>query len=181
MKNGKTNKRNSVPKTKFKGRYSNMKVDFSEKTTTFKTLEGEIIRQNRLEILVVLKATDITGQPVQDVRQAVKILENNNVKFSDLFEEHGKEVTLKTVCVDLLNAPPKDDKKIDGNERYERFKLSERIHGADGEIEITSEKVSLVKKLIAESQYSNLILGQAYRWLESDEKEEKTAEPNAEK
>jgi len=156
-----------------------MKVNFGDETRTFKSLDGEVLRQNRFEVLVVMKASEIAGEQVLDVKQAAKILENNNEKFSDLFDDSGKPVTLRMICVDVLNSPGKEDKKLDGNERYERFKLAERIHGCEesGEIEITAEKVSLLKKLIAESQYTNVVLGQAYRWLEDDEKveEEKVA------
>ena len=163
--------RNRVPRTKIKKRCI-MKIDFSDKKRVFKTLEGEVIRQNRFDTLVVLRASELAKRQVLDVREAARILEQNKVVFSELFEGVGKEVTLRMVCIELLNGPAtKDDKTLTGEKRYDMFKLSEKIW-AGGVVDITAENVALLKQLIADSGYSNLILGQAYRWLECEEDEE---------
>ena len=164
-----------VPRTKFKGRYNKMKVNFDDKTRTFKSLEGETMRQVRFDTLVVLKASEIAKRRVLDVKQASLILEEAGVKFSSLFDDLGKPVTLKAICVDVLNPPETNDRgeRKEGPEvRYKKAKLMGRIYEAKGEIDLTTEQVSQVKKLIAESTYSNVVLFQAFDWLEGEPEKE---------
>ena len=151
-----------------------MKVNFDDNVRTFKTLDGLTILQNRFDVLVAVKASEISKTPVRDLKQAVKILEDSGIKISTLFDERGQPLTLRLVCVDVLNTPETSppDKRSSGSERHAKYKLSERIYNAVGEVELTSENVSMLKQLIADSQYTNIVLGKAYDWLEGVEDEE---------
>lgn len=169
-------RRQGVPKTKLKGRYLRMKVNFNDKDRTFKALDGTTIRQNRLEILVAMKATELIEQQVLDVRQAVKILEEKEVKVSDVFEENGKPLTLKSVCTDVLNAPEvneRGERKESWKTRYEKGELMKEIWEAKEPISFTSDKIKMIKDLLAKSSYSNIILHQAFDWLEGEGDEDK--------
>ena len=151
-----------------------MNVNFDDKVRTFKALNEEVLRQNGLGILVVARASQILGARVYDVRQAVEILENKGVKISSLFADNGKALTLKTVCIDVLN-PPETNERGESKEgwkvRYEKGELMKRIYNAKGEINIEVEEISMIKRLIAASTYSNVILNQAIAWLEGKEKD----------
>lgn len=150
-----------------------MKVNFDDKVRTFKTLEGLLIRRNNLDIMIVVKASEIVGRQIFDVKQGATILEENKVKISLLFDEQGKPLTLKTVCIDVLNAPrgnQRGEKNDDWETRYKQGKLMEKIYGAKGEIELDSDQVTQIKKLLAESNYLNTVLLQAFDWLEGKEK-----------
>ena len=163
---------NRVPRTKFKGRYKKMKVNFDDKKRTFKTLEGEIMRQVRLDTLVILKASEIAKRRINDIKQAALILEEAGVKFSSLFDDLGQPVTLKKVCIDVLNPPETNDRgerKEGGEARYKKAQLLRKIYEANNDISIDVKETALIKDLIAKSTYSNIILGQAFDWLEGEE------------
>lgn len=150
-----------------------MKVDFNDEKREFKTLEGVTIRQNRLDVLIAVKAQEITGKQIRDVRTACSILEENNIKFSLLFNEGGKPLTLKVACTEVLNQPEVNDRgqiKEGVEVRYKKSKLMERIFEAKGEIEFESDEIALIKRLLAESNYLNVVLLQAFDWLEGKTK-----------
>lgn len=175
-------RRQGVPRTKLKGRYKRMKVNFNDKERAFKTLEGQVIRQNRLEILVAMKASEIIGKQVLDVRQAVLILEEKGVKVSDVFQRNGEPLTLRSVCVEVLNPPEVSDrgKREEGwKVRLEKGRLMEEIYKAKEPLSLNSDQIGLIKRLLAESGHQNIVLRQAFDWLEGEEEVKK--EPKEDK
>lgn len=166
------NKRGSVPKTKLKGRYKKMKVNFDDKVRTFKTLEGITITQNRLELLVIMKASELSGRQILDVKQATLILEKKGIKLSSLFSGIGRPLTLKAVCTETLNISETNERgrQIESAEvRYKKGKLMKRIFEAKEEISLDSKEITLAKESIARSNYLNVVLQQAFDWLEGEE------------
>ncbi len=90
--------------------------------------------------------------------------------------EGGKEVvvtinedlTLRSISTDvLLGQQPKEE--ISGDEKVERYELAKVIH-AGGQIDLESEQVSLLKKLISKL-YVPLVVGPALKLLEGKEDE----------
>ena len=162
------NKRGSVPKTKLRS-YKKMNVNFDDKVRTLKTLDGTIIRNVRLDTLVIIRASAIAKREVYDIRQALQILEKSGVLISSLFNETLKPLTLKTICIEALDNPGQTnqgEKRQSAEERYKRGDLIGRIYKAKGEIDLDPKEVVLIKDLLAESNYLNTVLHQAYDWLE---------------
>lgn len=93
-----------------------------------------------------------------DFDAVLKTLDGEEIKNGD------KTVMLKTVAVEsLLN--PNGKEQPEPMVKVERFKLAQKIHDG-GEIDLQSEDIAMIKKLIGES-YAPLIVGQAYEMLES--------------
>lgn len=165
-------RRQGVPRTKLKGRYLRMKVNFNDKDRTFKTLEGVTITHNRLDVLVISKASQIAGKQVMNVMQATLILEEKGIKLSSLFAGLGKPLTLKTVCTETLNVSETNDRgvQIESAEvRYKKGELMKRIFEAKEEASFDSKEITLIKESIARSNYLNVVLSQAFDWLEGEE------------
>jgi len=97
-----------------------------------------------------VKIVDIKGQPIKDSKI---------------------ELTVKDICVQSLLANFESE-KIDGVEKYKRFKLSQRLENNKNKvIGLNVEEVSLIKKLLGMA-YTTLIVGQVYDILEGNTKEE---------
>lgn len=92
---------------------------------------------------------------------AIKNLDGKPLKEGD------KEVTIGSIAVNALLTPYEDERNLSGDDKVKRFRLAQAIHGADDEIEVTAEQVTLLKTLIAKA-YTPLIVGQAYDLLEAD-------------
>jgi hypothetical protein len=81
----------------------------------------------------------------------------------DLIEK-GQPINLKTVCVNALLAQFRDETDIDGIEKVKRYKLSTKIYDSNGNIDLSSEEISLIKKLVGKA-FSTIIVGQAFDML----------------
>lgn len=85
--------------------------------------------------------------------------------------EEGKQVVRKVVEVTmagiatnaLLSVPQEQD--MPTQVKYNRYKLAQRIAGAEGEVELSAEEVSMLKDLIGKA-YAPLVVGQAFDLLE---------------
>jgi hypothetical protein len=84
----------------------------------------------------------------------------------------GKKMTLKGVCAAALLSPQENDKNITGQEKAKRYLLAQEIHNSDESIDLESEDISLLKKLIG-NMYTPLIVGQAYAMLEGKSEKDK--------
>lgn len=88
--------------------------------------------------------------------QQIKDLTGNPIK------EEGKEVVLKTVCVNaLLASNPK--KEISGQEKLDRYELARKVNDG-GEVEITSEEIVKIKESV--DIYPTIIYGEVCNLLE---------------
>ncbi|MBA7496913.1 hypothetical protein ES702_07522 [subsurface metagenome] len=90
--------------------------------------------------------------------------------------------TLRNISENILLAQEIDGtgkpKEMSGKEKCERYDLAMRIHKGKGLVDLQSEEISLLKKLIGRG-YSTLIVGQAFGILDphaAAEKEIKSKE-----
>ncbi len=87
--------------------------------------------------------------------------------------------TLKKACVNMLSGAALDElicphcgitlrtpEKLDGEEKCRRFELARKIYGANGEVDIGTKDIELIKELLARTLPTNLIVGQAWAVLD---------------
>ena len=86
----------------------------------------------------------------------------DGTRIMDL-DADGREIqaTLKGILVRVLVA---DQKDIDGEEKYGRYKLAERISSSD-DLDLTTEETALVKRLVG-SLYGPTVVGVTYDLLD---------------
>lgn len=82
-------------------------------------------------------------------------------------QRNGKLLTMRRVCSLALGAPIEKE-NIDGEEKYSRFRLIERILGAGLEIELTPEEVVKIRQLVGKV-FSTWYSGQAWKLTEGKE------------
>ena len=92
------------------------------------------------------------------LNQAIKDPKGEDMKYVDSTET----LTLKAVIQDALLFPKE---KEDGKEQYVRYDLFKQINEAKNEIELSTDDISSIKKLIGEIK-PPLIMGQAWEMLE---------------
>ncbi|MHB8071516.1 MAG: hypothetical protein ACYDHF_06155 [Candidatus Cryosericum sp.] len=76
-----------------------------------------------------------------------------------------ENVTLATVSLNALMAAYEDERGLSGEEKVKRFDLATAIYAATAPIDLPSELIALIKKLVAKG-YGPLIVGQAWKMLE---------------
>lgn len=96
--------------------------------------------------------------------QTMKDLEGKPIK-----DENEKEITLKSIAVGALMASYPDEQNLSGEEKFKRYNLAVKINKG-GEIEVSAEDISDLKKLIGKG-FSVLAVGSAYKLLEANSKE----------
>lgn len=85
------------------------------------------------------------------------------VNDSGVLTSTGRNVTIKKLCVDALLADTREE--LSGEAKVKRYRLAQKIHAAEGEIDITTEEASLVKELAAK-MLPPLLYGQIYDFIE---------------
>lgn len=94
------------------------------------------------------KITNLDGSPLMDGDKPV-------------------ELTVRTISINALMTPSKDEQVLSGEEKLKRADLARRILNAkDGSFQMTSEEIALIKKLINHNYPSPLVVDQAWRALE---------------
>jgi len=138
-----------------------MKIDINYK---FKTLEGENVKDQAS----LLKVGELL---------AIETWEGFR-EYQDKLQE-GKPFTLRKACVNVLLMTELDGmgraKELKGEEKVERYELAQEIHKSGPLIDLQSEDISLLKKLIARA-YGPLTVGQAWEVLDPHGAEKKKAE-----
>jgi len=81
-------------------------------------------------------------------------------------EENSEDLTLKTVCIVALTANIQGE-RVDGDEKYKRWKLARKIDEKDKE-DFSTDEISKVKQLIGKA-YGVVIVGQSWDMLEKKE------------
>lgn len=76
-----------------------------------------------------------------------------------------RDLTLALVAERALSV----QKQRSGAEQYDCFKLALVLHQATGEISITTEQASLIKKAVEEANYSPIVYGRVRDIVESAE------------
>ena len=128
-----------------------MKIDINYK---FKTLEGKDLPEQS-SILSVEKLLAI--ETWEEFKE-----------FQDTLEK-GKPFTLRKACVNVLLMTEIDGtgrpKELKGEEKVERYELAKEIHKSGPLVDLQSEQISLLKRLIARA-YGPLTVGQAWKVLD---------------
>jgi hypothetical protein len=87
------------------------------------------------------------------------------INGSEMKDEEGKPLTLRTVCVEALLTPMEEDQKSSGSEKIMLSKLADLIYGLD-EPDLTSEQISLLKRRINQRFPFPYVVAQAYAMLD---------------
>lgn len=103
---------------------------------------------------------DLDGKPIKETRQMVR--EDGVVVTMETDEIR----TLKSVCRFALSWTFNDE-KVEGDEKFKRFSLAERIVTATGPIDVKVEEIALLKSLIGKA-FGPVIVGRAYQILEGE-------------
>lgn len=80
------------------------------------------------------------------------------------------EMTVKNAFVESLMGTYKDE-TIDGFEKYNRFKLADKIGKATDSVNLSSVDVVLIKKLVGKA-WSTLVVGRVFEMFEKLEKKQ---------
>lgn len=81
----------------------------------------------------------------------------------EALQADGQPLTLERVVIIALLQPVD---KMPGEEKYRRYDMMRRIHGAAGPVELTVEQVAYVKQAVGDSVFTALVVGQAWDMLE---------------
>jgi len=73
-------------------------------------------------------------------------------------------LTLSKIATTALLTPFQDEQNVSGEEKVRRFLLATKVREAT-DVQLTTEEVALIKKLIAKA-YAPLIVGRAYQLLD---------------
>jgi len=90
-------------------------------------------------------------------------VELHSLDGSVLQDSATQKITLKNISVNALLTPA--DEKLAGEEKLKRYNLAQKIYASTAGIDMTTEEIALVKKLIGEI-YPPLIVGQTWAMLE---------------
>lgn len=74
--------------------------------------------------------------------------------------------TLKSISVNALISTFEDERGLDGVEKMKRYQLAMKINKSTSLLELQSEDVSLIKKLVGKA-FGPMAVGQAYEYLEN--------------
>jgi len=86
------------------------------------------------------------------------------------FKDGDKDVFLKKICVDALNAPEMEHgqpRKLSCEEHQSRYALAKKLYTSEGEIEVTAEEVALLKHAISMT-YITSVVGPSIELLEGN-------------
>lgn len=78
--------------------------------------------------------------------------------------EDNKPTTLGDISCIALQASFPDEQSLEGKEKFNRFKLAVKLSNG-GEIDLSSEDVALIKKLIGKA-FTNVVVGRAWEILD---------------
>ena len=74
-------------------------------------------------------------------------------------------ITLRSVCVNVLMGLGPDERGMGGEEKARRFSLGMKVHKVKEPLELKSEQIVLLKKLIG-AAYAPLVVGQVFEMLD---------------
>ena len=124
-----------------------------------------------------IEIEDWAGEPLKESKVVTKCLkcgcDFTVNKVGQITMETDKSVTLRTLIVNALSETyPKED--IDGMEKQKRGKLADKIYSAKGKVELISDDITLIKKLIGK-RYGVLHVTRAYELIDpiTDDEEER--------
>lgn len=80
-------------------------------------------------------------------------------------------ITLQTICINALMTDLESDKKATGVEKVARWDFAQRIHHADGPLDLKPKEITDLQERIGQG-FGPAIVGPAFRMLEGDGKNE---------
>lgn len=75
---------------------------------------------------------------------------------------------LGQICIEALGALYSDERELSGNEKYMRGKLAAKIGRYTTPINLSSEEIALVKKLVGK-MHSSIVVAAAWDLLENED------------
>lgn len=95
---------------------------------------------------------------------------NLNKHFTELDgtpikDEKDNTINLNIICINALMGIYKDEEGLSGEDKVKRWKLAQAIHNKPEEVELKSEDITLLKKLVAKA-YGTAITAQTWEMLE---------------
>lgn len=100
-----------------------------------------------------------------DFSTRIRSIDGNPIKMDKAGQP---EFTLRDVAVKSLLTDGPEAAKLDGVEKFRRFRLADRIFGAAEPISLTAEEVTLPKELTGRT-YGTLAAGRAWSILEGED------------
>ena len=135
-----------------------MKIDLNYK---FQTMAGKDMKEGASDLTMDQLLSIKTWEEFEDLKSGLK---------------KGKVFTLRSACVNVLlmteMGPNGRPMELKGEEKVERFQLATSIHKSNGQVDLKSEEISLLKKLIGRA-YGPLTVGQAWKVLDPHEDADK--------
>jgi len=74
-------------------------------------------------------------------------------------------VTLKKIALEALLTGFPDETTLPGEEKAKRYVLAVKIAAADGKLELTSEEVTMLRKVVGKG-YGPLVVGQVWKIID---------------
>ena len=95
-----------------------------------------------------------------NVDETLKTLDGQTMMDND-GKGNAVEASLKTLLVNAVLAPTKDEKGVDKVRKYELAKMIFK----GGEVDLTAEDITLIKKQVGEN-FAPIVVGQVFEMLE---------------
>ena len=84
----------------------------------------------------------------------------------ETLKDGNNPLTLKTICVNAVGGKYQDE-NLTVEQHVDRFMLASKIHKSNGDgLDLSSEEIVTIKKLLAKSAYIPIVVGQACQMLE---------------
>lgn len=118
-----------------------------------------------------IEITDIKGDAITEKRFVFvcpKCGEKADMQNNQIIDDTGEPVRLKNLCINVLTSLTEEDKNLTADKKFYRGKLAERIYNAEEDIDVRSEDIAMLKKLIAKA-YSPLLVMKAFEILDPEE------------
>lgn len=152
-----------------------MKIDFSQ---PLRTMDGEPIREQGYEAALQGFAHSLIKHEgaAPSTSGCCKILDDHDIKFSEILTKQGNVFTLKVCLISLLIGKRADDEKeLDATTLTHRRWLADKIYGAAEPFEPKSADIVLLRELLARAYnkriFTALIVGQALMYIEPEQGE----------
>ena len=100
-----------------------------------------------------------------DVTQKLLTIDGSAMKDMDS-KGDAVDATIKLAMVNALLAPTPQGEQETGVDKIKKYELAKMIYKAEGEVDITVEDISLIKKAVEKAFPSPIIVGQVNELLE---------------
>ena len=84
-------------------------------------------------------------------------------------EDAETPLTLKKAVCDALMGSFRDEEKVTGTEKMNRFELARKVHKCEGEFEFSGTDLDLVRKMVAK-MYATVVSGAVWDMLTEESK-----------